>query len=331
MTIRRSPVSFIALLLLLLSFLVPAHAKKAADPLASWNEGPAKRAIVDFVTLAVTPNSPAYIPPHMRIAVFDNDGTLLPEKPYAQIDFAVQRLRGMAEAEADADLMGKEPYKTALSNDVTHMEKVGSPFLLDLLLTTHGNMEKSDLAPMVKRFMNTAKHPALGKPYAKLAYKPMRELLGYLRDNGFTTFICTGGTEDFVRSYSMELYGIPPQNVIGTSLRTEFTEKNGRSVLWVKPELDVYNDKNHKPVAIDLHIGLRPVITVGNVYTGGDIAMLSYGASRRPSLQLLLHHDDAVRELAYDEPDNASLSAARKQGWVVISMKKDWRKVFGGK
>ena len=329
MTTRRSSAFLAAVLFLLLGFLTPAHAKKAIDPLATWNEGPAKRAIVDFVTMAVTPGSPAYIPPHMRIAVFDNDGTLLPEKPYAQIDFAVQRLRAMAEA--DPSLMDKEPYKTALSNDISHMETVGSAFLLNLLLTTHGNMEKSALGPMAKEFMNSAKHPALKKPYAKLAYRPMRELLGYLRDNGFVTFICTGGTEDFVRAYSMELYGIPPQNVIGTSLLTEFVEKDGASVLWVKPEVDVYNDKKQKPVAIDLHTGLRPVITVGNVNTGGDIAMLSYGASRRPSLQLLLHHDDAVRELAYDEPDNGSLTAARKQGWVVISMKKDWKLVFSGK
>ena len=331
MLIRRLSLFFTVFALLLLGLSAPAHAKGTIAHLTSWNDGATKQTITNFVTKAVTPESDGYIPPHLRIAVFDNDGTLLPERPYAQIDFAVQRLREMAKNAPD--LMDKEPYKTALSNDISHMEKVGSPFLLELLLTTHGNMEKEDLAPLVKNFMATAKHPLLGKTYGELAYKPMLELLDYLRANGFSTFICTGGTTDFVRAYALELYGIPPQNVIGTSFRMELTQKDGRSVLWVKPELNAYNDKTYKPVAIDSHIGLRPVITVGNVYSGGDVAMLSYGAShtQSPSLQLLLHHDDAARELAYDEPNNVSLTAAREQGWTVISMKKDWSTIFGGK
>jgi len=327
MIARRILLSFVALSFLLLGSLSQADAKKAVSTLASWNEGPTKQAVVAFVSRIVTPGSPDYLPPHMRIAIFDNDGTLLPEKPYVQIDFAVQKLRVMANA--DPSLMDKEPYKTALSNDISHMEKVGGPFLLDLLLTTHGDMAKTALAPQVKEFMTSAKHPLLNKPYAKLAYKPMLDLLQYLRENEFTPYICTGGMQDFVRGYSMDLYGIPPQNVIGTTFKTAFIEKDGRSMLWVNPEVDVYNDKKHKPVAIDLHTGIQPVITVGNVYTGGDIAMLSYGASSTPSLQLLLHHDDAARELAYDEANNASLTAAREQGWVVISMKKDWNVVFG--
>jgi len=325
MTQRRSCILFVVLFLLL-AFPTACLAKSSVAQLSSWNEGAVKQAVVEFVAQIVDPQSPSYLPPHMRIAVFDNDGTLLPEKPYVQMDFATRRLRDMAKAAPER--MAEEPYKTTLNNDISHLEKVGGAFLLQLLLTTHGDMAKDDLMPLVKEFMGTAKHPLLGKPYGKLAYKPMRELVSYLQDNGFTTYICTGGMTDFVRGYSMEMFGIPPQNVIGTTFRTELMEKDGRSSLWVKPELNIYNDKKHKPVAIDLHIGLRPVITVGNVYTGGDVAMLSYGASYKPSLQLLLHHDDAKRELAYDEANNASLNAAREQGWVVISMKKDWKKVF---
>ena len=320
---------FLFLLFFLTAWAVPVGAANdGSGGLQTWNDGPAKRAIMDFVAQSTDPANPAYLPPHHRVAVFDNDGTLLPEKPYVQIDFAVRRLRDMANASTDPNIKETEPYKTALSNDISHMEKVGGRFLLELLLTTHGNMEKDDLAPLVAEFMRSVKHPLLGKPYADLAYKPMVDLLEYLRANGFETYICTGGMTDFVRGYSFDLYGIPPQNIIGTTLRTVYTEKDGRVVLVVKPELDVYNDKKYKPVAIDRHLGVRPAITVGNVYTGGDIAMLSYGASAKPSLQLLINHDDAARELAYAEENGASLDAAKQQGWVVVSMKNDWKTVF---
>ena len=325
MTQRRFFIVPVTLLFLLL-LTAPALAKNSVAQLATWNEGAVKQAVVDFVAQIVDPKSPSYLPPHMRIAVFDNDGTLLPEKPYVQMDFATRRLRDMAKAAPER--MAEEPYKTALNNDISHLETVGGAFLLKLLLTTHGDMGKDELAPLAKEFMATVKHPLLNRFYGKLAYEPMRELVRYLQANGFTAYICTGGMTDFVRAYSMEMYNIPPQNIIGTTFRTELVEKDGRSSLWVKSELNIYNDKKHKPVAIDLHIGLKPVITVGNVYTGGDVAMLSYGASFKPSLQLLLHHDDADRELAYDEANNASLTAAQEQGWVVISMKRDWKKVF---
>lgn len=301
--------------------------KIPVDPLPSWHSGTAKTAILEFVHQTTTQGNPSYIPPEERIATFDNDGTLWPEKPLIQGMFVLEGLKKMAETEPT--LREKQPFKAALEGDIAYMKEAGEEAVMELLALIHGNQTQAQFESKVRAFFANNVHPTLNVPYTQLAYQPMIELITYLRNNGFQTWICSGGGIDFIRMISQPMYGIPPQQVIGSSLKKEFIEQEGTSELWRKAELGSFNDKTIKPVNLNLHIGKRPVFSAGNVRNGGDIAMLTYSQGNKyPSLQLLINHDDPEREFAYGESSNDSLNHAKQKGWQVISIKEDWKEVF---
>jgi phosphoglycolate phosphatase-like HAD superfamily hydrolase len=305
----------------------PAPVHAIDDPLPSWNDGRVKQAITEFVSRVTTADSPDFVPVADRIATFDNDGTLWAEQPIVQGMFVLTRLKEMAAA--DPSLNQKQPYKAALEGDMAYFKQAGEEAVMELLAATHANITQEQFEQEVQTFFQTGVHPTLGVPYTQVTYKPMVELLKYLRANEFQTWICSGGGIDFIREVSQQIYGIPPQQVIGSSIKTEFIEQDGKATIWRLPELGRNNDKIGKPVGIDLHIGKRPVFAAGNERSGGDIAMLTY-AQGRPgtSFQLLINHDDAQREFAYQESNNASLNAAQANGWQVVSIRNDWKQVF---
>jgi phosphoserine phosphatase len=327
---RRHALPVALVLVLGLVFPAAAHAQAAkADPLPSWNDGPVKQAILGFVARVTMEGSSDFLPEEERIAVFDNDGTLWQEKPAVQGAFLVERVKALAAK--DPSLRQRQPFKAVLEGDVDTLMEGGEKALMELFAATHANMTQEQFQAEVSQFLKTARHPKLGVPYTQLAYQPMLELLQYLRDNGFQTWISSGGGIDFMRVFSEEVYGIPPERVIGSSLEEKFEKRGGKDVLWREPRLDHLNDKEGKPVGNDLHIGRSPVFVAGNVRSGGDIAMLSASHQRRgPSFQLLINHDDAAREFAYQEKDSASLRAAKEGGWNVVSMRDDWKSVFSG-
>jgi hypothetical protein len=298
-----------------------------ADPLPSWNDGKVKQAIIEFVSRVTTANSPDFVPVADRIATFDNDGTLWAEQPLVQGMFVLGKLQAMAAA--DPSLTQKQPFQAALEGDIEYFKKVGEAAVMELITATHTNMTQEQFQQEVQAFFETGVHPTLKVPYTKVTYKPMVELLEYLRANQFQTWICSGGGIDFMRVVSESLYGIPPEQVIGSSVKEEFIQRDGKYVIWRLPEIARINDRSGKPIGIDLHIGKRPVFAAGNERTGGDIAMLTYSQGRPgASFQLLINHDDAQREFAYSEPDNASLNAAQSNGWHIVSIQKDWKTVF---
>jgi hypothetical protein len=297
------------------------------DPLPSWNNHSNKQRIVKFVSAVTTEGGPEYVAPAKRIATFDNDGTLWCEQPVVQGAFALYRLKKMV-AE-DPSLKDRQPFKAALENDREYLKAEGMPAILELFAATHSGMNDEDFAAGVAEFMATAKHPKLGKRFGELAYKPMIELLEYLRSNGFKTYICSGGGIDFMRAVSESLYGIPPEQVIGSSGKKVFAENDGKWTMTRTGELSFFNDVNDKAVGIDLHIGRRPLFAMGNVRSHGDIGMCAYSQGRKgPSLQLLINHDDADREFAYVEDDGGSLKAAKANSWIIVSVKNDWKTVF---
>jgi phosphoserine phosphatase len=297
------------------------------EPLAAWVNGPAKQAIVDFVTRVTAPGSPSLLPLDERIAVFDNDGTLWPEKPLPEAAFVVARLK--AEVVEQSKLADREPYRSVLDQGVEGLAALGKPAVLAAFARTHSGMTDAQLEVEANRFFANAKHPRFNVPYTALVYRPMRELFAYLREHGFTIYLCTGGDEDFVRSFALRAYDIPRERVIGTSVRKDFVVENGQALLMRKAELLSLNDKEEKVVNIARRIGRRPVVAVGNVRTGGDVAMLTYARTRTgPALALVVNHDDAKREYDYHEPEGETLAAARERGFTVVSMKNDWTEVF---
>ena len=313
--------------LLVSTSLLMAEDAAKAGPLPSWNDHSAKQQIIGFVTAVTTKGSPKYVAPAERIATFDNDGTLWCEQPVIQGAFILYRLTKMIEN--DPALKERQPFKAALENDREYLKTEGMPAILELFSATHSGMSDHEFTAEVQEFMATAKHPELGSRFAELTYQPMIELLEYLRSHGFKTFICSGGGIDFMRAISESLYGIPPEQVIGSSGKKVFAEgKEGWSMTRTG-ELSSFNDKDVKAVNIDLHIGRRPLIAMGNVRSHGDIGMCAYSQGRKgPSLQLLVNHDDADREFSYAEDDSGSLKTAKANGWIVVSMKKDWNVVF---
>jgi phosphoserine phosphatase len=302
-------------------------AARASDPLPSWSDGTPKRAIVAFVERVTAADGRDFVPAADRIAVFDNDGTLWPEQPVVQAAFLAARLKALAEK--DGSMRSLQPFKAALEGDVAWLREAGEGALMQLVAAAHGEMTQEEFEAEARAFFRTARHPKLGAAYAALAYQPMLELLQFLRANGFQTWICSGGGADFIRVVSEQMYGIPPQQVIGSTLKEEWVRRDGRAVLWRGAEVARVNDKAGKPVGIDLHIGKRPVFAAGNVRSGGDVAMLEY-AQGRPgaSFELVIDHDDAEREFAYQEMDGATMAAAKANGWTVVSMKRDWKAVF---
>jgi phosphoglycolate phosphatase-like HAD superfamily hydrolase len=329
--LRRRWIPLIACLLAgLLAGPFASSAAAAADPLPSWRGGAGKQRIINFVTNVATPGNPGYVTPNERIAVFDDDGTLWPEKPRAQGAFALRRLRDAAPEHPDWQT--RLPYKAALDLGTKYLQEASDEDVFKLVAAAYAGRTQDAVAEDAEAFFASAEHPALNRPYAELAYAPMRELLAYLKANGFRVFVVSAGSVDVARVLSGQLLGIPPDDVIGSTVVASLREEDGRLVLRRLATAHAVNDGANKPVGIQMHIGQRPILAVGNVYAGGDIDMLRYSETgpgeARPSLQILIKHDDFQREFAYDEPDRASLNAADARGWMTVSMRYDWRRIF---
>lgn len=319
-------------LLLLTVVAAPVHALgRSGDPLPSWNDGDAKAAIVAFVAAVTTEGSPDFVPPAERIAVFDNDGTLWVEQPiYTQLAFAMDRVKALAEKHPE--WRDTQPFQAVLEGDRDALAEAGVKGIVDLVMASHAGMTTDGFAAIVTDWLEGARHPRFDRPYTELVYRPMLELLAYLRANGFATYIVSGGGIAFVRPWAEAVYGIPPEQVIGSSIKTAFDVQDGKPVLVRLPEVDFIDDKAGKPVGIDKFIGRRPIAAFGN--SDGDMQMLQWttaGDGRR--LGVLIRHDDAEREYAYDRDGHVgrldkALDAAGPAGWVVVSMENDWKAVF---
>jgi hypothetical protein len=296
-----------------------------ADPLPSWSNGPLKESIVAYVKKVTDSSSSSFIPAIDRIATFDNDGTLWAEKPYVQELFVLYRVRRMIKS--DSTLASKQPFKAVLERDRSYFETGGEKAIMQLIAAMHTGMTEDKFELAVHDFFSFATYPPWNVPIKQIIYQPQLELLQYLQANDFTIFICTGGTVEFVRGISQQLYNVPKYRVIGTTFKYHYSDST-KSVIR-EPVITLINDKEGKPAGIQAHIGQRPVFACGNEGGEGDIAMLSYcQGSRYPSFQMLINHDDSTREFYYQEKSNASLDAAAKNNWHVVSMKNDWQKVF---
>jgi phosphoserine phosphatase len=303
--------------------------------LGSWNDGTARRAIIDFVSRVTTPNTPAFVPPADRIAVFDNDGTLWCEQPVIQLAHILQRWEEMAQQ--DPALRDQQPWKAAVSKDwawfrtaiTKHYggDESDMPALAKGVLTAFEGLTTEDFAGSAAAFFRTASHPTLKRLYRDCGYAPMVELLRFLEAHGFTTYIVSGGGRDFMRQIAGEIYGIPQEHVIGSSTSLAFREQGDGGDLLMQAKLDVFDDGAVKPARIWSRIGKRPILAAGN--SNGDIPMLQFANTPpRPTLRLLVLHDDAAREFEYVSGAEKSLVLAKQYGWTVVSMKNDWKTVF---
>jgi phosphoglycolate phosphatase-like HAD superfamily hydrolase len=302
----------------------------AADPLPSWQETASKQAVRAFVEKVTKADSPGFIPPAERIAVFDNDGTLWSEQPvYFQAFYIFDRIKSLAPRHPE--WKDKEPFAAVLKGDLKAALAGGEHALLELAMATHAGMTTEEFEKTVGDWLATAKHPQTGKLYTEMVYQPMRELLQYLRANGFKTFIVSGGGSDFLRVFAEKAYGVPPEQVIGSSIKAQYEVRDGKPVIIKLPELNFIDDKGGKPVGIHQHIGRRPVFAAGN--SDGDFEMLEWTTSGEgPRFGLIIHHDDAEREWAYDRESPIGrlargLDEAPKRGWAVVSMKTDWKQI----
>ncbi|MCF8068699.1 MAG: haloacid dehalogenase-like hydrolase [Desulfobacterales bacterium] len=304
---------------------------QASDPLVSWNDSAVKKAIVIFVEKTTNQGSPDFVPIPDRIAVFDNDGTLWSEQPmYFQMFFALDRVKVLAPQHPE--WKNKEPFSSLLKGDVEAALAGGEKAILEIIMATHAGMTTTAFEKVVSDWIATARHPKTGKRYTEMVYQPMLELLTFLRANGFKTFIISGGGIEFIRPWAEAVYGIPPEQVVGSSIQTKFEMRDNGPVLVRLPKLSFIDDKEGKPVGINLHIGRRPVAAFGN--SDGDLQMLHWvTAGQGPRLGLLVHHTDAEREWAYDRKSHIgkldkALDEGTSRGWVVVNMKDDWKVIY---
>jgi phosphoglycolate phosphatase-like HAD superfamily hydrolase len=303
----------------------------AADSLLSWNDGAAKKSVVEFVERVTKKGGTDFVPPSERIAVFDNDGTLWAEQPmYFQAIFAFDRVKELAPQHPEWKT--KEPFASVLKGDVKAALAGGEKALLELVIATHTGMTTEEFSKIVSDWVVTAKHPKTGRLYTEMVYQPMLELLTYLRSNGFKTFIVSGGGIEFMRPWAERVYGIPPEQVIGSSIKTKYEVRKGKPMLARLSDLNFINDKAGKPVGINQYIGRRPLMAFGN--SDGDFQMLEWTTSGEgPRFGLLIHHTDDKREWAYDRDSHIGrlargLDEGPKRGWTIVSMKDDWKRVF---
>jgi phosphoserine phosphatase len=303
----------------------------AGEPLPSWNDGPSKRAILDFVKKVTTPGSPDFVPVPERIATFDNDGTLWVEQPfYTQLAFALDRVKALAPEHPE--WKEKEPFKSVLAGDLKGVLAGGDHALAEIVMVTHAGMTPEEFGKVVQDWIATAKHPRFGKPYTQCVYQPMLELLSYLRENGFKTYIVSGGGVEFMRAFAEKVYGVPPEQTIGSTIKTKWEMRDGKGVIVREPGVDYVDDKAGKPLAIERIIGRRPIASFGN--SDGDLEMLQWTAAGDGArLCLLVHHDDGKREYAYDRESkighlDKALDAGKAAGWTIVSMKNDWNRIF---
>jgi hypothetical protein len=301
------------------------------DPLPSWNEGPAKAAIVKFVRDVTTSGTPSFVPASARIATFDNDGTLWCEMPiYTQCAFMIDRVKALAPQHPEWKTT--QPFEAVLENDKAAVIASGELGINEIAMNTHAGMTPGDFERIVSNWLSTARHPRFKRPYTSLAYQPMLELLAYLRENEFKTFIVSGGGIEFMRPWTERVYGIPPYQVVGSSIKTKYELQGDTPILMRLPEVNFIDDKQGKPIGINQHIGRRPIAAFGN--SDGDYEMLRWTtAGDGPRFGLIVHHTDAVREYAYDYPSlvgqlHRALDEAPQRGWTVVSMKDDWKTIF---
>ncbi len=316
-------------------FASSVHA--ANDPLPAWNDGAAKTAIMNFVKATTTEGSPTYVASEDRIATFDNDGTLWVEHPlYTQAMFALDRIHELAPKHPE--WKQQDPFKSVLAGDKAAMAKFSEGDWAEIVGATHAGISNEDFLAIVKQWLSVAKHPRFQRPYTELIYQPMLEVMQYLRANGFRTYIVTGGGQEFVRVVSEPVYGVPVEQVVGSSIVTKYQAQDGKPVLMREPKIFFIDDKAGKPVGINMFIGKRPLAAFGN--SAGDREMLEWtGAGDGTRLMMLVFHDDAEREFAYGpangQPDTklgtfpqSLMDEAKQRGWTVISMKNDWKSVF---
>jgi phosphoserine phosphatase len=316
---------------LLLCMVAVGALAQPVDPLPSWNAGTAKARIVAFVQAVTEPGSKDFVAPADRIAVFDNDGTLWSEQPmYFQLAFALDRVKAMAPQHPEWKT--KQPFKDAIDGDMKTLAAAGERGLLELVAASHAGLTTEEFAAVVKDWLATARHPKFERPYTELTYAPMVELLAYLRANGFQTWIVSGGGIEFLRAFAEQAYGVPPQQMVGSSLVLKYELRNGKPVLVQQPKVAFIDDKAGKPVAMQKAIGKRPIAAFGN--SDGDFQMLEWTTSAPGArLGVLVHHDDAVREVAYDRKSpmgrlDRGLDEASARGWTLVSMKNDWKQVY---
>jgi phosphoglycolate phosphatase-like HAD superfamily hydrolase len=307
------------------------------DSLPSWNDGPTKQAIVEFVQKVTDESSPDFVPPAERIATFDNDGTLWPSHPmYTQLAFALDRIKALAPQHPE--WKNKQPFKAVLDNDLKALAASGEKGMVELVMASHAGMSTAEFEVIVTDWLDKARHPRFKRRYTELAYQPMLELLEYLRSNHFKTYIVSGGGVEFMRPMTEKVYGIPPEQVVGSTIQTKYEVKDGKPVLMRLPKIDFIDDKAGKPVGINKFIGRRPIAAFGN--SAGDREMLEWtGAGSGRRLMVLVFHDDAEREYAYGPANGLAdtkfgtfppslMEEAKQKGWVVISMKNDWKAIF---
>jgi hypothetical protein len=328
---KKSFYFFYTIVLAVVFYSCSEKQNDSIDPLPSWNEGKSKQSIIDFVNDVADEKSPNYVKPEDRIATFDNDGTLWSEQPiYFQFQFALDRIKSMASDHPEWKTT--QPFKAVLENDLKNLMEYGMKGLMEIVMTSHAGMTTTEFEKIVTDWINTAKHPKTNKLYKEMVYQPMLEVLEYLRVNGFKTYIVSGGGVEFMRPWSEEVYGIPPEQVIGSSIKTKFEIIDGNPVLVRLPEIDFIDDKDGKPVGIHKFIGKRPAAAFGN--SDGDLQMLQWtagGDGKR--LMVYIHHTDADRECAYDRESHigkfdTGLDEANAKGWIVVDMKNDWNKIY---
>ena len=303
----------------------------AAEPLPSWNDTAPRKAIVSFVERVTKEGSSDFVPAAERIATFDNDGTLWGEQPmYFQLLFALDRVKALAPQHPE--WKDKEPFASLLKGDVKSALAGGEPAIAEIVMATHAGMTTEEFDRVVREWIGTVRHPVTKKPFTGMIYQPMVELLAYLRGNEFKTFIVSGGGVEFMRPWTEKVYGIPPEQVIGSSGKTKFEIVDGKPVLMKLPEINFIDDKAGKPVGIQQHIGRRPIAAFGN--SDGDLQMLQWTAAGSGArFCLYVHHTDAEREQAYDRKSHIGqldkgLDEAAAKGWTVVSMKDDWKTIY---
>lgn len=322
----------VSYLIFFVLFLAACSNNKKIDKpvLSSWNDSVSKKSIIKFVKKVTDKNSPDFVIPSERIAVFDNDGTLWSEQPmYFQLFFTFDRVKALAGQ--NPEWKTKQPFKSVLENDLETLMSFGEHGLLELVMATHANTTTEEFEQIVKEWVKIAKHPKFNRPFTDLVYQPMLELLEYLRENEFKTYIVSGGGIEFMRPLTEALYGIPPEQVIGSSIKVKFENGEDGPVLLRLPEIDFIDDKEGKPVAIHKFIGQKPLAAFGN--SDGDLQMLQWTASNNPSFMLYVHHTDSEREWAYDRDSHIGrfdkgLDEAKEKGWTIVDMKNDWKVIY---
>jgi phosphoserine phosphatase len=315
----------------LFALLLFANAAFAADPLPSWNDTTPKKAIVAFVEHVTRQGAPDFVPVAERIAVFDNDGCLWTEQPmYFQAFFIFDRIKQLAPQHPEWKT--KEPFASVLKGDIKSALAGGEHALIEMGMATHAGTTTEEFEKIVTDWITTAKHPKTGRLFTEMVFQPMLEVLSYLRANGFKTFIVSGGGIEFMRPWAERVYGIPPEQIIGSSIKTKFEMRDGQPVLVRLPEINFIDDKAGKPVGIQMHIGRRPIAAFGN--SDGDLQMLQWTAAGKGSrFCLYVHHTDAKREFAYDRKSSIGrldkgLDEAQAKGWTVVDMKNDWKIIY---